>query len=138
MSHAHANALKQARLDATRHTRQRRALLASAAVSALAGLAAWTITAPAGRVVAMVARKWTFVPAAVQAHKGETLVFQLTAPEVPMGFSLPDFHARTDVVPGRTATLQVVPDRTGTFTFLCDVFCGEGHETMNGTLVVSE
>jgi hypothetical protein len=42
-----------------------------------------------------------------------------------------------EFVPGQTASLQFTPDRTGSFTFLCDVFCGSGHEDMNGTLIVS-
>jgi len=119
------------------HSATRRAFLAGLGAIALAGLPGGTAAGPGRRVIPMVARKWTFVPATVQARRGETLVFQLTAPEVPMGFSLPDFQRRTDVVPGQTATLELVPDKAGSFTFLCDIFCGEGHETMNGTLVVS-
>jgi len=116
----------------------RRALLATAATTALAGLTATLAVAESReRVVKMVARKWVFLPATVEARKGETLVFELSAPEVPMGFSLPDFNVRTDVVPGRLATLKLTPDKGGTFTFLCDIFCGEGHETMNGTLRVT-
>ena len=34
------------------------------------------------------------------------MVLQFTAPEVPMGFNLPDFGVRTDIVPGKTSTLQ--------------------------------
>jgi cytochrome c oxidase subunit II len=29
-----------------------------------------------------------------------------------------------------------VPDKTGTFIFVCDVFCGSGHERMQGTITV--
>lgn len=119
-------------------TKHRRAFLASALASALAGLAAYAVAAPREHVVKVVAKKWDFVPATIPAKKGEALVLQLTAPEVPMGFNLPDFNVRTDVVPGRVATLKFTPDKAGTFTFLCDVFCGDGHETMNGQLVVSE
>lgn len=116
----------------------RRALLATAAATALAGVTATLAVAESReRVVKMVARKWVFLPATVEARKGEALVFELSAPEVPMGFSLPDFNVRTDVLPGRVATLRLTPDRAGTFTFLCDIFCGEGHETMNGTLRVT-
>jgi cytochrome c oxidase subunit 2 len=32
--------------------------------------------------------------------------------------------------------IRFVPDKSGKFTFLCDVFCGEGHEEMSGTLTV--
>ena len=30
-----------------------------------------------------------------------------------------------------------MPDKTGKFTFSCDVFCGDGHEEMTGTIVVT-
>lgn len=117
-------------------TLTRRAVLAGAAAPVLAGLGAWAAGAPREHVVEMVAKKWAFVPETVRIRRGETLVLKLSAPEVPMGFNLPDFNVRTDVVPGGVATVSVTPDRAGSFTFLCDVFCGDGHEGMNGTLVV--
>ena len=55
-----------------------------------------------------------------------------------MGFNLPDFGVRADIVPGKTTRLRLVPDKLGTFIFLCDVFCGSGHEEMNGKLTVVE
>ena len=55
-----------------------------------------------------------------------------------MGFSVPDFHARADILPDKVARLRIVPDKTGTFTFVCDIFCGTGHEDMEGTIVVEE
>ena len=118
--------------------KQRRAFLASAIASALASVAAFTIAAPRERVIKMVAKKWDFVPGVVKAAKGETIVLKLTAPEVPMGFNLPDFNVRADIVPGKVATVRFTPDKVGKFIFLCDVFCGDGHETMNGQLVVTE
>lgn len=33
---------------------------------------------------------------------------------------------------------RLVPDKTGSFVFLCDVFCGIGHENMSGKLTVVE
>ena len=118
----------------------RRAFLGSAWAFALASAAAATIARAAneGRVVDVVARKFEFVPPEIRARKGELLTLRFTAPEVPMGANFPDFHARTDIVPGQVATLQFVPDRAGTFTFACDVFCGSGHEDMSGTLVVTD
>jgi cytochrome c oxidase subunit 2 len=53
-----------------------------------------------------------------------------------MGFSMPDFDVRADIIPGQVSKLRLVPDKVGTFTFLCDIFCGSGHETMNGTITV--
>ena len=55
-----------------------------------------------------------------------------------MGFSVPDFGVRADIIPGKVGRLRLTPDKTGTFVFLCDIFCGSGHETMSGTLTVIE
>jgi cytochrome c oxidase subunit 2 len=32
--------------------------------------------------------------------------------------------------------VTLTPDKAGSFTFFCDIFCGDGHEDMEGTLVV--
>jgi cytochrome c oxidase subunit II len=54
-----------------------------------------------------------------------------------MGFSLPDFKLRTDIVPGEVARLRLTPDRVGSFEFVCDNFCGEFHEDMSGKIRVT-
>jgi cytochrome c oxidase subunit 2 len=41
-------------------------------------------------------------------------------------------------VPGQVARVHLKPDKTGTYAFLCDIFCGTGHENMNGTIKVIE
>src|SRR5262245_17722260 len=117
----------------------RRALLAAAASFVLTGTAA-AAGAAAGkpRVVKVIARKFEFVPAEIRARRGEPLLLQFTAPEVPMGVNFADFDARTDIVPGQVTTLALTPERAGRFTFVCDVFCGSGHEDMSGALVVSD
>jgi cytochrome c oxidase subunit 2 len=115
----------------------RRQALNMAGALALGTAAALAVAAPKPRVIKVVAKKFVYVPSEIHVKQGETVVLELTAPEVPMGFSLPDFSARVDVIPGKVATLRITPDKTGSFTFLCDVFCGSGHEDMAGTLVVA-
>ena len=115
--------------------RARRLLLCASGAVALASLAA--VAKPKERVIKVVAKKFDFVPAEIHVAKGETVVLSFTAPEVPMGFSLPDFKLRTDIMPGKVSTLRFTPDRSGSFGFLCDLFCGSGHEDMQGTLVVT-
>jgi cytochrome c oxidase subunit 2 len=116
-------------------TRKRTLLLATAALTLGAGAYAAGKAKP--RVIKVVAKKFEFVPAEIRVKQGETVSLQFTAPEVPMGVNLADFNQRVDVVPGKTALLEFTPDKVGTFTFLCDVFCGSGHEDMSGTLVVT-
>jgi cytochrome c oxidase subunit 2 len=115
----------------------RRTAMSAAGALALSSVAALALAAPKVRVIKVVAKKFTYVPNEIHMKQGETVVLQLSAPEVPMGFSLPDFSMRADVVPGKVASLRITPDKTGSFIFLCDVFCGTGHEDMNGMLVVS-
>jgi cytochrome c oxidase subunit II len=116
---------------------RRRDLLAAAGACALAPVALLAAAAPTERVIPVVAKKFEFMPNEIHVGLGETVVFQLSAPEVPMGFNLADFKLRADIVPGKGATLRFTADRAGSFVFLCDVFCGSGHEDMSGTLIVA-
>jgi cytochrome c oxidase subunit 2 len=91
----------------------------------------------APRVIPVVARKFVFIPSEIVLRKGEPVTIELTSPEVVMGFNAPDFKVRADIVPGQVARVTFTPDKTGRFPFLCDIFCGDGHEAMSGTLVVT-
>ena len=112
---------------------RRRILLALAAAGAV-GLGA---RAAAERVIAVRARKFVFEPAEIALTKGEPVTLELTTSDVFMGFSAPAFGARGDIVPGMVTRLRLMPDKAGTFPFLCDVFCGDGHEAMSGKLIVA-
>jgi len=91
---------------------------------------------PEEQVIKILARRFTYTPNKLSLKKGVPVVLELTTADVLMGFSAPDFDVRTDIIPGQVARVRLVPDKVGTFTFLCDVFCGSGHETMNGTIIV--
>jgi len=115
---------------------QRRSFVLAAAVAAItAGTGAFAV--PKARVVKISARRFVFTPAEVKLRKGEPVVFELTTQDIFMGMNIPDFGVRSDIVPGKTMKLAFTPDKAGTFTFLCDVFCGDGHEGMSGKLVVT-
>jgi cytochrome c oxidase subunit 2 len=115
---------------------RRRLLEAGAALLAGAVVGAGAV-AQGERVIKVVARKWAFLPADIELRKGEPVTIEITAPEVVMGFNAPDFKVRADVIPGQVAKVRFTPDKAGTFTFLCDIFCGDGHEGMSGRLIVT-
>ncbi|MDR3418438.1 MAG: cupredoxin domain-containing protein [Nevskia sp.] len=105
------------------------------------GVAAWADGKPAkhvkhARLIKVSARRFVFNPSTIKLKKGETVDFELKTEDVLMGFSVPDFNTRSDIPPGQVMHLTLTPDKTGTFTFLCDIFCGSGHENMSGTIVV--
>jgi cytochrome c oxidase subunit 2 len=115
----------------------RRKLVNALGILALGSLATMAPAQSEDRVIDIVARRFEFVPDELHVHRGETVILRFTAPDVPMGFHLADFGLRTDIMPGMTTTLRLTPDKVGSFIFLCDIFCGTGHEEMNGTLIVS-
>ena len=108
----------------------------------LAGLASLTLGGSVlaerkPRVVKVSARRFVFTPKVINLKKGEPVTFELTTQDVFMGMNIPDFKVRSDIVPTKTMHLSFTPDKVGTFTFVCDVFCGDGHEDMSGQLVVT-
>jgi cytochrome c oxidase subunit 2 len=116
----------------------RRSLLAAGvALFAGAALGVRRLAYAEERVIPIVARKFVFLPNEIVLKVGEPVVLEFTAPEILMGFNLPGFKLRSDLVPGQVTRLRLTPDRAGSFPFLCDVFCGDGHERMSGTLIVS-
>jgi cytochrome c oxidase subunit II len=117
---------------------ERRRLLAACAGTALAAsaVAAGVLAQPAEEVIRVTARKFVFLPRQITLKKGVPVVLEFVATEVVMGFSAPDFNLRTDIIPGEVARVRLLPQKTGTFEFLCDIFCGDGHEGMHGTIEV--
>jgi cytochrome c oxidase subunit 2 len=120
-------------------TRREAMVAAVAAVFGLGSVGAYVAAEsaqPKEKVIKITAKRFAFTPENITLKKGAPVVFEFRTLDVIMGFNLPDFNVRADIVPGKVARLRLVPDKTGTFIFLCDVFCGDGHEKMNGKLTV--
>ena len=117
-----------------------KAMLAiAAAVFGLGSVGAYMVAEsaqPKEKVIKITAKKFNYTPGEVTLKKGVPVILEFRSQDVLMGFNLPDFNVRADIVPGKATRLRLVPDKTGTFIFLCDVFCGSGHEEMNGKLTV--
>ena len=92
--------------------------------------------APRAKVIRISAKRFDYSPAHLTLKKGEPVVLELTSQDVLMGLNIPDFNVRGDMEPGKVTRVRFVPDKAGTFAFLCDIFCGSGHERMQGTLTV--
>lgn len=90
------------------------------------------------RVVRITASMFQFQPNSITVRKGVPVTLELISDDLHHGFKLSEFHVRADAKPGAVERLRFVPDKIGRFTFICDAFCGDGHEEMSGTLVVTE
>jgi cytochrome c oxidase subunit 2 len=88
--------------------------------------------------VSLLAMKFDFTPETVTLKKGRPVVLEITSLDRIHGFAIPELGLRADVLPTEVRLIRLVPQRVGRFTFRCDNFCGEGHEEMEGALVVEE
>jgi cytochrome c oxidase subunit 2 len=86
--------------------------------------------------IAIQASKFEFTPDMVKAKRGRPVTFVLTSIDRLHGFKMPAFGIRTDILPDKETRVTFTPDKAGSFAFFCDIFCGDGHEDMAGTLVV--
>jgi heme/copper-type cytochrome/quinol oxidase subunit 2 len=75
----------------------------------------------------------------IKVKKGDLVVFKLASSDVVHGFSLKDFgvYLKDGIQPGKIVYVSFKADRVGTFTFSCNAICGEMHQNMQGTLIVS-
>jgi cytochrome c oxidase subunit II len=110
-----------------------------AAVATTAGwhrFATAAVPADAEQVVKMTAKRFEYNPSQITLKKGVPVILEITALDRDHGFKIPDLGIRADLKSGEVTRVRIVPDRTGTFEFRCDVFCGSGHEDMAGEIVV--
>jgi cytochrome c oxidase subunit II len=122
-------------------TKRKTQWVVAAAFTSAAMTAAYVAAQPAATdepVIKIIAKKFEYTPREVTLKKGVPVILEFTTQDVFMGFNAPDLGARADIVPGKTVRVRVVPTKIGKVEFLCDVFCGSGHEEMSGMITVVE
>jgi cytochrome c oxidase subunit 2 len=90
------------------------------------------------RVIEIVARRFSFTPNEITVKRGQPLLLAISSIDFMHGFNVPDLGLRADLVPGRVTQVRLTPVKEGPLYFLCDNFCGDGHEGMNGKFIVQE
>ena len=91
----------------------------------------------APRVIELVARRFVYQPAEIELKVGERVVIAIRSLDFVHGMNIPDLNQRLDLVPGKVVQLELQPQAAGEIEFVCDNFCGDGHEEMHGRFVVS-
>lgn len=113
---------------------QRRQWLALASAAAVLPLA----RGQAGpREIEITAQRFRFTPDVIPLRVGEPVLLLIKALDFAHGFYVPDLDQRVDLVPGRVVRLALTPRAAGTLAFVCDNFCGDGHEGMDGHFIVT-
>jgi cytochrome c oxidase subunit 2 len=90
----------------------------------------------APRVVTISAKRFEFLPSQLTLKKGETVTLKVMSEDVKHGFFSRQLHIDADLTPGQAVEVPVTPTAAGTFTIICDHFCGAQHGNMKLTVVV--
>lgn len=74
----------------------------------------------------------------ITVSRGDAVVLKLRSSDVTHGFALKafDIYISEGITPGKTVFVSFKADKAGTFPFWCNVYCGDMHKDMKGTLVV--
>jgi cytochrome c oxidase subunit 2 len=108
------------------------------AISALVLLRPNSAHADGPRVVEIAAKRFEFSPNSITLKKGETVTLRLTSADVVHGFFVRPLKIDEVINPGKATDVTVTPQVAGTFTTICDHFCGVNHGNMKMTIVVTE
>ena len=121
------------------HPSRRRALRRVFALAGGAALVRSGVAQPAAepRVIEITAHRFAYEPNEIALRAGERVVIAIRSLDFVHGMNIPDLGMRLDLVPGRVTRLELQPKVPGTIDFVCDNFCGDGHEEMHGRFIVS-
>jgi cytochrome c oxidase subunit II len=90
------------------------------------------------RTIEVVARRYTFEPAVIEAVEGERLRILVKSGDGLHGFEIKRFKVSKEIPRGSDPiVIEFTASEAGKFPILCSVFCGDGHDDMKGTLIVS-
>ena len=94
-------------------------------------------TATAPRTIEVTAKRFTFEPSKIEVTEGEKVRLLVSSADGVHGLQIKKFNVNK-MVPrgGKPITIDFVASAPGTYEILCSEECGEGHESMQGTLVV--
>ena len=93
---------------------------------------------PVERTVEISAKKFEFTPSEIKLKKGEAVMLKLTSLDRQHGFFCKGLGIREDINPDKPTEVHLIPVKAGVYDFECDIFCGTGHEDMNGKIIVTE
>jgi cytochrome c oxidase subunit 2 len=81
-------------------------------------------------VIKITASKFHFEPDHITLYKGQPVTLQLTSTDATHGFMIRALKIDAEIKPGKVTEMTVTPETPGTFTAICDHYCGTGHGMM--------
>jgi cytochrome c oxidase subunit 2 len=89
------------------------------------------------RAINVVAKRFSFEPARVEAAEGERIRLVVSSGDGVHGIAIKKFRIDKKVPRGGEVVIEFVASAVGEFPILCSEYCGDDHENMKGMLVVA-
>jgi cytochrome c oxidase subunit 2 len=84
----------------------------------------------------IIGRIWSFTPAHIEVPAGADVTFTLTSADVIHGFNIEGTRVNMMLIPGQVTRNRYRFKQPGEYTIICHEYCGVGHHTMYGKVVV--
>ncbi len=88
------------------------------------------------RVIEITAKRFEYTPNVITLKRGEPVILRVRSADVTHGFFSRQLKIDELIEPGKTVDVKITPQTAGTFTLICDHFCGSGHGNMKMSIVV--
>jgi len=102
------------------------------------GLVTGAAMADGPQIIKISAKRFEFTPSEITIKKNVPVVLQLTSTDRTHGIAIPALNLRSDIPAGKVTELKFTPNKSGDLKFYCDVFCGDGHDNMEGKFKVTD
>ena len=76
--------------------------------------------------------RFGFTPNTITVQKGDEVHITIESLDTTHGMKIPELGVSGDT------SIEFVATKAGTFTWYCNNFCGSGHSSMKGTLIVED
>ena len=93
------------------------------------------VAPPPGSDIYLMAMTYQWTPI-LKLQEGAQYTLHLSALDVNHGFNLNPLNVNFQIIPGYDYGLRVTPTAAGDFRIICNEFCGIGHHTMVGRVIV--
>jgi cytochrome c oxidase subunit 2 len=82
------------------------------------------------------AKRFAFTPSEVHLRAGEPVTIRLTSTDRAHGLFVKELHIELDANVNEPDSITITPDHAGTYTAICDHYCGSGHGSMKMKFIV--
>ena len=88
------------------------------------------------RVVEISAKRFAFTPSEIHLRAGEPVTIRLVTTDRAHGLLVKELHIDLDASVDDPDSITITPSQAGTYTAICDHYCGIGHGSMKMKVIV--